>query len=462
MNIFDKLAQSLTLPLSGFGITNVSQSIANNLQNPIGKARSSSLNRLTETFGNADKFMAEYQNFEALYKQALRKELDSTALSASQRQMIKAAVDAPVINLNLIRNVTERRNLVNMFRSNVVNVEGLLKNFGAPGIPLQSSNLYRASSRYLIDRSNATNNHPVLTFLNSLTFNIDPKKSGLEAFSFGVTNLPSVSALRSADKLSTQISAGQGLFKKTKRPTKIFTFDVETSGLGVYDQVRSLAASTMVVENGKVVSHNADGFSTHFITPQMQQYTMRGADEKTVRLGTGVIQMEARTGDIVSDLTTLEGRRQAAQRYKDFMRQAVEADMVAGHNVQFDIQKITMSALSLSEFTGDKEAMMLHKQFMGLSEQGRVINTLDLARDYLSTEITRSLTAQGITDPRVAAQQIIETMFSAESLAKSKIGGSVTPFSVSNISAQTNLLSLIEGTGEEGAKLVADLAGRSE
>lgn len=459
-NLFDKLSSALQTPLSGFGISGVGQvsaRIAANLKSPIGSA--STMGNVTRIYGSENEFLKQYQNFNNLYKRALSKELDSTAISAGQRRMIQAAMEAPVINLNLIRNVKERQNLVSMLRNNVLDIESMVKNFGAPGLGLPSSNLYRTAARYLVDQKSGSN-HPVLSLINSLTFNIDKTKAGAQAFDVGKSNLPSFSALQNAFEQSKSITSGGGIFSRLSptSPVKVLTFDVETSGLGIYDQVRSLAASSMEIQHGGVVRHQADGFSTHFITPQMEQYTMGGQSGAKTRLGTGVYNVEKQPGDFVADLTTEQGRREAAKQYKKFFQQAVEADYVAGHNVQFDIQRINMSVSGLDEFFQDQEAVDVYKRFQKMAEEGRVVNTLDVARDYLTRQALEIAEAQG-PDEILRTQKLISTMFAPETLARASIGGAATPFSVSNIASQTNLLALIETEGgTEGARLVRDLA----
>lgn len=323
--------------------------------------------------------------------------------------------------------------------------------------------------------------HPFLTLLLNQTFSVDPKKSGAEAFSIGTSNLPSVMALKNSSKIAAQISRGEGVFAKSNKALKIFTFDVETTGLGMYDQVRSLAGSTMLVDEGSRVRisaselndlvrrgrlsreaadnllENNGEFSTHFVTPQMERYTMRNPDTGlTSRLGTGVAALEKGAADIVSDLSTLEGRRQAVSQYKKFLKQATEADLVAGHNVGFDIQKMMMSVSSLPEFTSDREAMELHKRFGQMINEGKVINTLDIARGYLTDKVRISLGS--VDNLEETTEEIIRKMFPGEDLARIVTGGSATPYSVGSIAAQTNLLDLIEGSGPEGKRLIERLS----
>jgi len=311
--------------------------------------------------------------------------------------------------------------------------------------------------------------HPILSLINSLTFNIDPTKAGAEAFGYGKSNLPSAAALQASASMSQRISRGTtgggifdfGLARGDRatavgtRSLKVFTFDVETTGLGVYDQVRSLAGSTMMVqESGGPVRQIADqGFSAHFLTPQMEQFNV-GSPTTRNSLGKMVVGLERGSpAEELFDLNTAQGRAEAIDGYKKFMKQALEADIVTGHNVQFDFQKVAMSANAIEGFGADREAVDLLKRFNMMADEGRVVNTLDLAKDYLTRQI--------VADPDFTedAGKIITKMFAPETLARSSIGGSATPFSIGNISAQTNLLELVESRGgTEGAKLIQDLA----
>jgi len=242
------------------------------------------------------------------------------------------------------------------------------------------------------------------------------------------------------------------------------TFDVETSGLGIYDQVRSLAASTIQVQHNGEVTNLADGFGAHFLTPQMQQYKMRDPSSGNItRLGTGVYGIEKADGDSLADLTTKEGRIAAVEDYKKFFRQALEADYVAGYNVQFDIQRVAMSVAGLEEFSLDKEAVELHRRFVSMVDEGRVINTLDLVRNYLGNDLISQLEAEGVFGKQAAeiSESIMSRMFSPEIVAKTRVGGAATPFSIGNIAGTTNLLELIEQSGEEGRVLVSKIAGTS-
>lgn len=160
----------------------------------------------------------------------------------------------------------------------------------------------------------------------------------------------------------------------------------------------------------------------------------------------------------MSDLTTAEGRLDAVKAYKKFLQTATDAQVVAGHNVQFDIQRIMMSISGIDEFYQDKEAVDLLTKFQKMSDEGRVINTLDLARDYLMNQAVE-IAEKGSPDEIIKTQRLISTMFAPETLARASIGGSATPYSIGNIAAQTNLLELIESKGgSKGADVISGLS----
>ena len=157
------------------------------------------------------------------------------------------------------------------------------------------------------------------------------------------------------------------------------------------------------------------------------------------------------------DLTTSQGRLDAVKGYKNFLRKATDAQVIAGHNVQFDVQRIMMSISGLDEFHQDQEAVELLSKFQKMSDEGRVINSLDLARDYLTRQAL-DIAESGAPDDIAKTQRLISTMFAPETLTRASIGGSATPFSVGNITAQTNLLKLIADQGKDGSDFVKQLA----
>lgn len=91
---------------------------------------------------------------------------------------------------------------------------------------------------------------------------------------------------------------------------------------------------------------------------------------------------------------------------------------------------------------------------------GAAINTLDLAREYLTTKAIGATT--GAADEVTAASRFVNALFAPETLARATVGGSATPFSIGNIALQTNLLDLIETHGgSEGAQFLNRLQSGS-
>jgi len=210
-----------------------------------------------------------------------------------------------------------------------------------------------------------------------------------------------------------------------------------------------------VTDNG-AITHQANAYAVQFLTPQMEQFDVPGKNGSRESLGKFVSTLEKTSpAEQLHDLNTAQGRAEAIKSYKQFMRQAIDSDVVVGHNVQFDFQKISMSAHAIEGWDLDDEAVDLSRRFNGMAEQGRVINTLDLAKDYLTRQISADLTLGG----EEATRKIISTMFAPETLTRASIGGAATPFSIGNIAGQTNLLELIEQKGGTvGRDLVGNLA----
>lgn len=129
-NPIEKLSRLLKTPLSGFGknASEVSASIVKNLKNPIG----SDMGLVNKVVGSETEFLSQYQNFEEVYKKFLKQELQSTLISSGERRQIQAAIDSPVINLRLIRNFQNRKQLTNMFRNDVLKLESAINYFRCP------------------------------------------------------------------------------------------------------------------------------------------------------------------------------------------------------------------------------------------------------------------------------------------------------------------------------------------
>jgi len=364
-NFLDEYLKLLELPMRGLSAdrSDIAAKISRGLRNPIGSAE---INRM---YGSSDDFMERYKNLEGIYKNFLAQEMPKN-MSIAQKRMLEAAQSSPVMNFSLIKNINNRTQLKNLIQSDeLLNMEGVLKKFGAPSQPLPSSNLFTAAGRYGIDVRNA--NHHAANLLNSLTISIDPTKEGVRAFGFGTSSLPSSQTLENMGKtrqiLDDIVSSG--------RNAKIMTLDTETSGLGPLSEVRSLAATEIQFGNMPGAGVNDPVFSAHFSTREMQMITVPEAGGGTTNLAKAAFNYE-RTVDTfgasldMKDLLTPEGRLGAVEQYKNVFRKMADNDFLLFHNAKFDIEKIHTSIFSLGEdFFKDAEAANLFEGFQTMVKE---------------------------------------------------------------------------------------------
>ena len=357
----------LDLPMQRLarGRSDVAAKISRGIRSPIG---STEINRV---FGSSDNFMAEYVNLEGIYQNFLRQEMPNN-MSVAQTRMLKAAQSSPVMNFSLIRNYKNRRELIDTVKGpGLLNMEGLLRDIGPPSIPLESSNLITGAGRYGIDTRNA--NHHAANLLNSLTISIDPTKEGARAFGFGTSGLPSSITLENMGK-SRQLLAD---IIASGRNARVVTVDTETSGLGAFSEVRSLATTEMEISRSATGGFQSGSsnpiMSAHFSTKEMQMITVPESGGGTRSLAQATYDMETALETSprgLRDLLTPEGRLAAVDDYKNIFRNMIDNDFIMFHNAKFDIEKISTSVFGLGDdFFGDAEAANLFESFQGMVKE---------------------------------------------------------------------------------------------
>ena len=370
-NILDNYLNLLEGPMQGLNINrfDISQMITRGVRNPIGSAE------VNELYGSSDDFMERYKEIEKIYKFYLGKEMDNN-VSIAQKRMLDAAQSSPIMNFSLIRNRGNRNQLIELIRgSDGLNMEGLLTTIGPPSTPLPSSNLVKEAGKYGVDTRSA--NHHAANLLSSLTISIDPTKQGAAAFGFGTSALPSSTTLENMGNTRQRISD----IIASGRNVKIQTLDTETSGLGGFSEVRSIAATEMEISSpgtsGRLISGTSNPVaSAHFSTREMQMITI---EQNSTGLRTSLAEaafetekgVDSFSGSLkMRDLLTPEGRLAAVDDYKNIFRGMANNDFILFHNAKFDIEKITSSVFNLGEdFFGDAEAAGLFKNFQGMVEQ---------------------------------------------------------------------------------------------
>ena len=311
--------------------------------------------------------------------------------------------------------------------------------------------------------------HPFLSLLDTLNFSVDKFTTSLKGIDVGYSNLPSYEALESMYK---QSSGASSLIEKIRSAgkAKIMVYDVETAGFGLFSQVRNLGAVSSEVDfdaAGNLRFSPMDVVtSAHMASSEMSDMnavkTVGGVDTRISYAQYAFEKERLNLSEELMDLSTQEGRQKAASAYKDLFSKAVERDFLVGYNVQFDIQKVMMSASLIDEFANDKEAMKAMADFAQMIKDGKVINVLDLLRESQMEQAIEAARAAGLTgaDGQQFVEKLIRTVYSDKALGKMAFGN-VSPSSIENTLLSSNLIDLIEGSGLEGQNLIAKLAGRS-
>jgi hypothetical protein len=470
-NLFDLHAQGLLRPLMGatnlnLGVTNtadVGAAIGRNMDRPVSAGTA-----LTNIWGTPDEFLLQYKNFNNIYQQMIQEELSAPGISEVKRRMLMVHQSTPSINLRIL-SYKNQQQLKEVFRgSGLLNIDGLFSQFGAPGFLFPSDNQYRLGGKMLTDKSMGA--HPFLSLLDTLNFSIDPFATSLKGVDVGYSNLPSFEALDSMYRQGSDLSGVIQQIQSTKRAAKLFVYDTETSGFGLFSQVRNLGAvsSELDIDMAGNLKFGPMSVATsaHIASSEMSDMTAIkrvGGVETKVNYAQYAFEKERLNNlEELFDLSTKDGRQKAANAYKNFFSKALEHDYIVGHNIQFDIQRVMMSAGLIEEFATDKDALKLMADFSGMIKQGKVINTLDLLRGSQMQQAMEAAKAAGLTgaDGQKFAEKLIGTVYSDKALGKMGFSN-VAPASIENALLSSNLIDLIEGSGPEGSDLVRKLASRA-
>jgi hypothetical protein len=317
----------------------------------------------------------------------------------------------------------------------------------------------------LTDKSRGA--HPFLNLLDTLNFGIDTFANSMRGIDVGYSNLPSFESLDTAYKQGPELAGVMQQIQATKRAAKIFVYDTETAGFGLFSQVRNLGAISSEIDVDAAGNLQFGPMNTivsaHMSSGEMQNMMavkkVRGVEAKISYAQYAFEKERLNPLEELFDLSTKEGRQKATNAYKNFFSQALEHDYIVGHNIQFDVQRTMMSAGLIEEFATDKEAMKLMEDFGSMVKQGKVINTLDLLRGSQMQQAMESARAAGLTGSNAQqyAEHLIRTIYSDKALGQMGLTN-VTPSSIENTILSSNLIDLIDSSGTEGQDLVGKLA----
>jgi len=387
-------------------------------------------------FGTADQFMDRYKNFEAAYKRALETGLDPVRASRANVDFLKAGgkIDLSILEKGV------RKELETMYRDQVLQLPTILKKYGLPNVELPSANLYRRLFRYEVDtaRNGSGAMHPAMALLNRVMFNVDPNKQGIDAFNVGISNLIGSRQLAqtSAEDVSTILASGK----------RVKTFDVETTGIFKGAHTRSMGVTEM--HNG--IIRGIEDRTVNFASPQLGGLTVTGRNNVSRTVNQFLMQGEGSRGIQVGDPAKF------LDEATKFLNNVLESDVIAGHNIFFDIESLTGTMQQMDGFSthaGAKQAVS--QMYEAMQQDGRIVDTLEYARTYLNTEVNSMLESAFHTDEIARLNGFRDLIYSPEFLAQVRAGGSAPYASMEAISLNTNLLQLLHEDamgGDEFAK----------
>lgn len=391
---------------------------------------------IESVYGSADEFMATYKGFMDAYIQALEDPSTHAKTKTVNVDLMKRTgrVDLTVFNYETSQALHQR------YLTDVLKMDRLLNQVGLPGVQMPSSNLFKQNLKYLVDPEATM--HPAVMLLARSNITFNRRMAGIESLGVGRSNILSMDAL---SQIFSQLTSGD-MFNMTadeissgKSALKVVTLDVETSGVFDFSHVRSFSAIESTYSGG-VLSGHKEVANVLFDSPQLHGYTVQQTSGGRIPLSQYFHEMEPR-----ADYRPMSNFLDESTSFIDNV--LLKADRIAGHNLFFDLNKMTQTMLSMEGFHEHQEAQRALKSLWEKVWGGDyVVDTLETSRQYFEKQVGQILKAEGVPDEDIIerAAKYVNTMFSNEILGQVQIGGSAAPSSISNIALNTNLFELIE------------------
>jgi len=392
---------------------------------------------ITDLYGGADDFIKAYEGFEKEYYKAISNKQNIAYGKTANSRLMQAQGR---IDLNVLTKEA-RGTLETNFKNNVLKLQDLMMRHGLPGVQLPNANMYKGSFRFRVGENNGVM-HPAQILLNNTIFSHTASKQGVESLGFG-RSLMSSSRLKelSSRNISDVFPAGA---------KRILTFDVETTGVFAGAQVRSMSMSEMTMgPGGTRTIKQIPGMNYAFESPQLAGLTAqtnKGVQSMVdflaqTEFGESAASLKAR-GALVSGP---EGFLDAADK---FVKRLMQADAVAGHNIQFDLGKIVSTAEQMQGYESHALRGSIEKLYERINKGNFLIDTLDSTRNYLLDQAEIAVQNVGSNNLDIQTKQFVNSLYSEDILAKVHIGGSAAYANVGNVALNTNLFELIERDGQ--------------
>jgi hypothetical protein len=403
---------------------------------------------ISRVYGGPDDFFEALEVFEEKYYKAI-----SNSANIAKGKSVNADLmrKSGRINLNLLnRNLADE--LMSEYRDNVLRLSDMMAAVGMPGISRPSANLYRSSYEFAMSELDG-NLHPAQIALNRSVLSFNSSKVGIDSLSVGRGNILGSTRLRQLASRDVQ-----DVFPTSSgRAMRVLTFDVETTGVYQGAQVRSMSAAEMVydpVTRKFSTPTVVDGMNLAFESPHFGGRTVSTLNGGTTNMTEFLAQAEfgksaksLRASGQLNDMG--EGGIKYLDKTEKFIRQLLEADAVAGHNIFFDIDMMIDTAQQQSGFGRHKGIQTaIDDLYERINKGDFLIDTLESTRAYLANQVDQAVEASNITDAVKRGDRFVNNLFSNDYLATIHKGGNAAPYSVENIALNTNLFELIEKDGQ--------------
>ena len=285
-------------------------------------------------------------------------------------------------------------------------------------------------------------------------FNVNPNKPGFDAFNIG-TNLMSSRALSQMFNIDQRTGAATlKSLSDVVGGRNIKMLDVETSGIFRNSQIVQMATSD-ISSSGSIKA----GSNVTFRSQQLGGL-MYGEGKSFSDL--------FQSGKVVG---AEDGGKQFLDESAKMLNGLVEKNsVIAGHNVNFDIEKLTSTMKQMDAYSSHKEAQQAVGNLFSGIESGEtlLVDTLEYNRAYMNDLVNTAVEAKKIeainSGKALSGTEIAkytrDFMYAPEIMADTKIGGGAAYASVEAIALNTDLTARIVRDAKAGDQTAIDLVGQ--
>lgn len=292
--------------------------------------------------------------------------------------------------------------------------------------------------------------NPAQILLNRTIMNVNPNKSGFDSFSLG-SSLMSSRSLRqmfNVDELTGETTLRNMSEVVAGRSVKMF--DVETSGIFKGSQIVQMSI-TDISGSGKITP----SFDVTFKSPQLG----------------GLMYGETRPFADLFDSGKIIGSENGGKEFLDesvkMINRITESNsVIAGHNINFDIQKLVGTMKQMNAYSSHSEAQTAVKKLLSSMESGSItiLDTLEYNRAYMNDLVNKAVDAEfartGLKKTESEVAKLHRNfMYSPETMADIRIGGGAAYASVEAMTLNTDLTARIArdaANGDESAKVLIE------